>query len=112
MEIIHKNIDGWYYWDETFSFESGPFDNKELCEIALKYYCENLVEAPLDGNEYKLNSLLGLLRHSKHPNCTLYLIWFYLNKGDVEQAKAEFTRDSDKLGIFRKYVEELLNEKI
>jgi hypothetical protein len=52
--------------------------------------------------------LLAALRSARHPNCTLYLIWHYLDRGDVNAAQAEYARDSDKLGTHRKTVEEVL----
>lgn len=52
--------------------------------------------------------LLAALMSAKHPNCTLYLIWHYLERGDVDAAHAEYCRDSDKLGNHRKTVESVL----
>ena len=49
--------------------------------------------------------LLAALRSARHPNCTAYLIWHYLDRGDIEAAHAEYCRDSDKLGNHRKTVE-------
>jgi hypothetical protein len=50
----------------------------------------------------------ALLIESKYPNCTLYLIWHYLKKGEVENARSEFVRDSDKLGLNRGAVSQIL----
>ena len=49
--------------------------------------------------------LLAALRSARHPNCTAYLIWHYLDRGDIEAAHAEYCRDSDKLGNHRKTIE-------
>ena len=51
--------------------------------------------------------LLAALRSARHPNCTLYLIWHYLERGDIDAALAEYVRDSDKLGTHRGTVEEV-----
>ena len=58
--------------------------------------------------ELPSSALLAALRSSRYPNCTLYLIWHYLDRGDVALAEAEYRRDSDKLGCHRKTVEAVL----
>jgi len=58
-----------------------------------------------------MNMLLRAMQMSRYPNVTLYLIWYYLERGDVAQAKAEYALDSDKLGCHRKLVEIVLKEK-
>ena len=58
--------------------------------------------------ELPSSALLAALRASRYPNCTLYLIWHYLERGDVALAEAEYRRDSDKLGCHRKTVEAVL----
>ena len=59
------------------------------------------------GEQMEITStdLLAALRSSRYPNCTLYLIWHYLDRGDIRLAEAEYCRDSDKLGCHRKVVE-------
>ena len=49
----------------------------------------------------KADALFSLLVGTKHPNCTLYLIWHYVRTGNMEYAQSEFVRDSDKLGVNR-----------
>jgi len=43
-DVVHKGEDGkWYYWDETWSFEEGPYESREKCLEALyKYWKECL----------------------------------------------------------------------
>ena len=42
-EVIHQNKSGeWYFWDETWSFEEGPYDTRENAEIARLEYCKTL----------------------------------------------------------------------
>jgi len=39
MDPIHQNKDGkWYFWDETWAFEKGPFDSEQEARIALCKY--------------------------------------------------------------------------
>ena len=38
-QIIHEKEDGWYFYDETWSNEYGPYDTKEETKIALDEYC-------------------------------------------------------------------------
>jgi len=43
MNPIHQNEDGkWYFWDETWAFEEGPFNTKLEAENALDKYCRKL----------------------------------------------------------------------
>jgi len=40
MNPIHQNEDGkWYFWNETWAFEEGPFETKLKAENALNEYC-------------------------------------------------------------------------
>ena len=44
-KVIHKNLDGkWYYWDETWSFEEGPFDSEEIAKENLNSYCKEILD--------------------------------------------------------------------
>jgi hypothetical protein len=56
----------------------------------------------------RCDELLEALHLSPWPNCTLYLIWHFMERGDVEAAAAEYRRDSDKLGRHRKLVESVI----
>ena len=38
-EIIHQRADGWYFYDETWSYAYGPFTTQELAQKALDRYC-------------------------------------------------------------------------
>ena len=41
---IHQNKDGkWYFWDECWDFEEGPFNTKEEAEKELDEYCRNVL---------------------------------------------------------------------
>jgi len=50
MEMRGKSVgdpvnteDGkWYFWDETWTHNYGPFDTEQLCEEQLKKYSEYL----------------------------------------------------------------------
>lgn len=40
---IHQNEDGkWYFWDEVWAFEMGPYDTEEAARTALDEYCASL----------------------------------------------------------------------
>jgi hypothetical protein len=56
------------------------------------------------------DALLSALRTSRHPNCTLYLIWHYVSNGDMAAARQEFAWDHDKLGGNRKLVESIVSD--
>lgn len=58
--------------------------------------------------EAQSETLLAALKKSRHPNCTLYLIWHYVNAGDLDAARLEYRVDHDKLGCHRGVVETVL----
>lgn len=37
---VDKKIDGWYFWDETWSEGYGPYDSEQICRVALINYAE------------------------------------------------------------------------
>ncbi len=37
---VHVKQDGWYFWDETWCDEHGPFSTIEECREALTAYAE------------------------------------------------------------------------
>lgn len=40
---VHKHEDGkWYFWDETWSDEIGPFADEDEARRQLELYCETL----------------------------------------------------------------------
>jgi len=42
-DIVHTKEDGkWYFWDETWSVEIGPFNTKEDANEALNTYEKRL----------------------------------------------------------------------
>ncbi len=42
---VHQNEDGkWYFWDECWAFEEGPFDTEQDARKALEQYGEYLNE--------------------------------------------------------------------
>lgn len=49
MDVIHQKEDGlWYFWDETWAFEEGPFGTRDGAEAALdKYWDEYLIDADM-----------------------------------------------------------------
>lgn len=58
------------------------------------------------------DTLLSALRDLLYPNCTLYLIWHYLQQGDVQAARDEYARGYDKIFVERKLVERLLSDNM
>lgn len=40
IEIVHKDGDKWYFWNEIWSDRFGPFDSKEEAEYKLKEYAK------------------------------------------------------------------------
>ncbi len=50
-EIIHQHEDGsWWFWDESWSNENGPFSTEDICQTALDEYCEKVLGIPLSEN--------------------------------------------------------------
>jgi hypothetical protein len=57
------------------------------------------------------DALLSVLRSCSYPNCTLYLIWHYMSRGQIDLAQSEYARDSDKLvSSIRRMVGDLLTD--
>jgi hypothetical protein len=42
---LHKHVDGWYYFDETWVYENGPFTSEEDAYESLHAYCDDLLKA-------------------------------------------------------------------
>lgn len=43
QDPVHKDDNGWYFWEETWAFRQGPFDTIHQARLALtKYYREQL----------------------------------------------------------------------
>ncbi len=61
------------------------------------------------GQAVQSDALLDALRSSRHPNCTLYLIWHHVHRGDMDAARLEYACDHDKLGSHRATVESVLS---
>ena len=49
-EEIHKEVDGWYFWDETWGYRYGPYKSKKECEIKLTKYANWLDTGEYIGN--------------------------------------------------------------
>ena len=62
-----------------------------------------------NGQAVQSDELLDALRSSRYPNCTLYLIWHHVQRGDMEAARLEYACDYDKLGCHRATVETVLS---
>jgi len=44
MNTIFKSADGkWYFWDETETYDYGPYDTEQEAMAALKEYCIQLM---------------------------------------------------------------------
>lgn len=39
---IHKNTDGWWFWDETWADRHGPFSTSIIANEELRKYCKEL----------------------------------------------------------------------
>lgn len=37
---VEYRPDGWYFWDETWVFDHGPFETQQECREALLRYAE------------------------------------------------------------------------
>ena len=37
---VHKDKDGWYFWDETWADRYGPYKTEEECRQKLDNYCK------------------------------------------------------------------------
>lgn len=45
QDPVHQNTDGkWYFWDETWSFEAGPYETEAEAIRALDKYCEEQLD--------------------------------------------------------------------
>lgn len=43
LDPVHQNQDGlWYFWDEVWADEYGPYGTEVDCRKALNKYCENI----------------------------------------------------------------------
>jgi len=42
MTPIHSDLEGWWFWDETWTNRIGPFKSKEESEIAINHYAKYL----------------------------------------------------------------------
>jgi len=62
------------------------------------------------GKSLRSDALLSALRGRLYPNCTLYLIWHYVQQGDMDAARREYSCDHDKLGVNRELVERVLSD--
>ena len=40
--IIHMKDKQWYFWDETWTYEHGPYNTELECQTALRDYCKKL----------------------------------------------------------------------
>lgn len=46
-EVAHQNENGkWYWWDESWTVEVGPFDTKELAQEACTRYAKEVLHHP------------------------------------------------------------------
>lgn len=41
---VHKDTDGWYFWDESWAERQGPFDTRSLAQTALETYCREVLK--------------------------------------------------------------------
>jgi hypothetical protein len=49
QEVIHQQENGkWYWWDESWSVETGPFDTRELAQGDLNAYCKEFLDKNLE----------------------------------------------------------------
>lgn len=48
-EVIHKEVDGWYFWDETWAYRHGPFMTEKECKIKLTKYANWLDTGMYNG---------------------------------------------------------------
>lgn len=49
---IHSKNDRWYFWDETWSSEIGPYDTYSLCREALDNYSKDLNRVSYPKTDY------------------------------------------------------------
>jgi hypothetical protein len=41
---VHQNQDGkWYFWDEVWAYEYGPFDTEDGARKQLTEYCDKML---------------------------------------------------------------------
>ena len=49
---VHKEADGWYFWDETWANRHGPFTTEEDCKIKLTKYAHWLDTRDLSEGDW------------------------------------------------------------
>lgn len=50
---VHQNEDGtWWFWDETWAVEYGPYDDQGECENALEDYAVNVLGVGYEEDEF------------------------------------------------------------
>ena len=40
MDPIHQYKDGWYFWDETWTFRHGPYSGYYHARVVFNWYCK------------------------------------------------------------------------
>ena len=56
--VIHQNKDGkWYFWDEIWSYEYGPYDTHKECAKALRNYCDRYLFSTKGASNAKLSKV-------------------------------------------------------
>jgi hypothetical protein len=85
-EVIHQNENGkWYWWDESWTVEMGPFDTKELAQEACNRYAKEILHHP----EVPIPAPNTAGEPSETPDAIVLLVnepWSKLSDLEVDQA--------------------------
>jgi len=65
MDIIFKENDKWYFWDETWSNKEGPYETRRECEIAVNGYAWYL---QYQGIKQLLRNFIFWLKEQNYQN--------------------------------------------
>lgn len=53
---VHVHADGsWWFYDETWAYENGPFESKELADGELVKYCETVLKEKEEKDKITLD---------------------------------------------------------
>lgn len=59
MNPVHESQGKWWFWDETWANEIGPYNTEEEANQALTHYAQSLDEIPSVCPEYPIEMETG-----------------------------------------------------
>lgn len=49
IDPVEEEVDGWWFWDETWADRIGPFSSEKIAREALDKYCRYLDTGDSEG---------------------------------------------------------------